>query len=209
MFSNSSTVILLYRNAICLVWTSCFWISYALLFISMYFICLPYHVLFFTLKCCSSGLLQCHLSFPIIHAYVALVFFCMYSASIQFNIQVVFLHCFPIVSLALTSYSLGPDYKSQKWIQLDVSKTKIRLDPSIYFRMEGIHVNMSCLSILQYLFHLFCSMFYNWSTILLYKACKGKTAMLESEGLQTRSLQKIQMPGDKKQTQFFIDAALA
>ena len=90
MFSNSSTVILLYRNAIYLVWTSCFWISYALLFINMYFICLPYHVLFFTLKCCSSGLLQCHLSFPIIHAYVALVFFCMYSASIQFYIQVVF-----------------------------------------------------------------------------------------------------------------------
>ena len=76
MLSNSSTVILLYSNAICLVWTSCFSISYALLFISMYFICLPYHVIFFTLKCYSSGLLQCHVSLPIIHAYVALVFFC-------------------------------------------------------------------------------------------------------------------------------------
>ena len=43
---------------------------------------------------------------------------------------------------------------SQKWIKLDVSRTEIRLDQSIYFRMEGIHVNMSCLSILQYLFHL-------------------------------------------------------
>ena len=98
---------------------------------------------FFTLQCCSSGLLQCHLSFPIIHAYVALVFFCMYSSSIQFYIQVVFLHCFPIVSLALTSYSLHPDYMSHKWIKLDVSRTEIHLDPSIYFRMEGIHVNMS------------------------------------------------------------------
>src|SRR5215216_3365870 len=29
---------------------------------------------FFTWKCCSSGLLQYHLSFPIIHAYVALLF---------------------------------------------------------------------------------------------------------------------------------------
>ena len=33
--------------------------------------------------------------------------------------------------------------------------------------------------------------------------------MLESEGLQTRSLQKIQMPGDNKQTPFFIDTAPA
>ena len=104
---------------------------------------------FFTLKCCSSGLLQCHLSFPIIHTYVALVFFCKYSASIQFYIQVVFfLHCCHGVSLALTSYSLRPDYMSQKWIKLDISRTEIRLDPSIYFQMEGIHVNMSCLSIL-------------------------------------------------------------
>ena len=100
MFSNSSTVILLYRNAICLVWTSCFWISYALLFISMYFICLPYHVFSFTLKCCSSGLLQCHLSFPIIHAYVALVFFCMYSTIIQFYIQLVF---FTLLSCRISS----------------------------------------------------------------------------------------------------------
>ena len=45
--------------------------------------------------------------------------------------------------------------------KLDASRTEIRLDPSIYFWMEGIHVNMSCLSILQYLFHLCCSMFYN------------------------------------------------
>lgn len=113
---------------------------------------IPY---FFTLKCCSSGLLQCHLSFPIIHAYVALVFFCMYFASIQFYIQLVFfLFCYPVVSLALTSYSLRPDYMSRKWIKMDVSRTKICLDPSIYFWMEGIHVNMSCPSILQYLFHL-------------------------------------------------------
>src|SRR3989337_1832774 len=79
----------------------------------------------------------------------------MYSAIIQFYIQLVFfLLCCPVVSLALTSYSLCPDYMSQKWIKMDVSRTEIRLDTSIYFRMEGIHVNMSCLSILQYLFHL-------------------------------------------------------
>src|SRR3989337_4415001 len=89
MFSNSSTVILLYRNAICLVRTSCFSISYAFA-IHQYVLHLStIPCSFFTLKCCSSGLLQCHLSFPIIHAYVALVFFCMYSASIQFYIQVV------------------------------------------------------------------------------------------------------------------------
>ena len=34
-------------------------------------------------------------------------------------------------------------------------------------------------------------------------------AMLESEGLQTRSLQKIQTPGDNKPTPFFIDTAPA
>ena len=34
-------------------------------------------------------------------------------------------------------------------------------------------------------------------------------AMLESEWLQTRSLQKIQMPGDNKPTPIFIDTALA
>ena len=33
--------------------------------------------------------------------------------------------------------------------------------------------------------------------------------MLESEGLQTRSLQKIQMSGDNKRTPFFIDTAPA
>ena len=33
--------------------------------------------------------------------------------------------------------------------------------------------------------------------------------MLESEGLQTRSLQKIQTPGDSKPTPFFIDATPA
>ena len=33
--------------------------------------------------------------------------------------------------------------------------------------------------------------------------------MLESEGLQTRSLQKIQTPGDNKPTPFFIDTAPA
>ena len=33
--------------------------------------------------------------------------------------------------------------------------------------------------------------------------------MLESEGLQTRSLQKIQMPGDNKPTPFFIDTSPA
>ena len=34
-------------------------------------------------------------------------------------------------------------------------------------------------------------------------------AMLESERLQTRSLQKIQTPGDNKPTPFFIDTAPA
>ena len=34
-------------------------------------------------------------------------------------------------------------------------------------------------------------------------------AMLESEGLQTRSLQKIQMLGDNKPTPVFIDTTLA
>ena len=38
---------------------------------------------------------------------------------------------------------------------------------------------------------------------------QGETAMLESEGLQTRSLQKIQTPGDNKPTPFFIDTAPA
>ena len=33
--------------------------------------------------------------------------------------------------------------------------------------------------------------------------------MLESEGLQTRSLQNIQMPGDNKPTPVFIDTAPA
>ena len=33
--------------------------------------------------------------------------------------------------------------------------------------------------------------------------------MLESEGLQTRSLQKIQTPGDSKPTPVFIDTAPA
>ena len=33
--------------------------------------------------------------------------------------------------------------------------------------------------------------------------------MLESKGLQTRPLQKIQTPGDNKLTPFFIDTALA
>ena len=33
--------------------------------------------------------------------------------------------------------------------------------------------------------------------------------MLESEGLQTRSLQKIQTPGDSKPTSVFIDTAPA
>ena len=33
--------------------------------------------------------------------------------------------------------------------------------------------------------------------------------MLQSEGLQTRSLQKIQMPGDSKPTPVFIDTAPA
>ena len=66
----------------------------------------------------------------------------------------VFLLCCPVVSLALTPYSLRLDYMLPKWIKKDVSRTEIRLDPFIFFRMEGIHVNMSCLSILQYLFHL-------------------------------------------------------
>ena len=33
--------------------------------------------------------------------------------------------------------------------------------------------------------------------------------MLESEGLQTRSLQKIKTPGDNKPTPIFIDTSLA
>ena len=107
---------------------------------------------FFTLKCCSSALLQCHLIFPIIHVYVALVI------SVHWHIVLhstsLFLLCCPVVSLALTPYSLRTDYMLLKWIKKDVSRTEIRLDPSIFFRMEGIHVNMSCLSILQYLFHL-------------------------------------------------------
>ena len=131
MFSNSSTVILLYHNAICLVWTSCFWISYALLFISMYFFCLPYH-LFFTLKWCSSGLLQCHLSLPIIHAYVALVFFCMYSTSIQFYIQVVFFT--PLSCRIPSSYTVLPPsgLHVSEMDKKDVSRTEIRLDPSLF-----------------------------------------------------------------------------
>ena len=36
-----------------------------------------------------------------------------------------------------------------------------------------------------------------------------KRAMLESEGLQIRSLQKIQTPGDSNPTQVFIDTARA
>ena len=54
-----------------------------------------------------------------------------------------------------------------------------------------------------------CRMFYNLSTIFLYKACKGKTTMLESEELQTRPLQKIQTPGDNKPTPVIIDTAPA
>ena len=99
---------------------------------------------FFTLKCCSSALLQCHLSFPIIHVYVALVF----------SVCIPLAYSFTFVFLALTPYSLRLDYMLPKWTKKDVSRAEIRLDPSIYFRMEGIHVNMSCLSILQYLFHL-------------------------------------------------------
>ena len=109
---------------------------------------------FFTLKWCSSGLLQCHLSFPIIHAYVALVFFYMYSTSTQFYIQVVF---FTLLSCRIpSSYTILPPsgLHIAEMDKKDVSRTEIRLDTSIYFRMEGIHVNMSCLSILQYLFHL-------------------------------------------------------
>ena len=92
---------------------------------------------FFTLKCCSSALLQCHLSFPIIHMYVALVISVRIPLAYSFRFN-----------------SLRPDYMLPKWIKKDVSRTEIRLDPSIFFRMEGIHVNMSCLFILQYLFHL-------------------------------------------------------
>ena len=38
---------------------------------------------------------------------------------------------------------------------------------------------------------------------------QGEDAMLESEGLQTRSLQMIQTPGDSKPTPVFIDTAPA
>ena len=109
---------------------------------------------FFTLRCCSSALLQCHLSFPIIHVYVALVISVRIPLAYSFKFNSDFLLCCPVVSLALTPYSLRPDYMLPKWIKKDVCRTEIRLDPSIFFRMEGIHVNMSCLSILQYLFHL-------------------------------------------------------
>ena len=144
------------------------------------------------------------------HTHVCcLSFSCTYSASIQFYIQLVL---FTVLSCRIpSSYTILPPsgLHVAEMDKKDVSITEICLDPSIFFRMEGIHVNMPCLSILQNLFHLCCSMFYNWSTILLYKACKGKTTMLQSEGLQTRSLQKIQTPGDNKPTPFFIDTAPA
>ena len=119
----------------------------------MYFICLPYHVFYIEV------MFQCSIAmpsqFPNHTRVCCLSYFYTYSASIQFYIQLVFfLLCCPVVSLALTLYSLRPDYMLPKWIKKDVSRTEIRLDPSIYFQMEGIHVNMSCLSILQYLFHL-------------------------------------------------------
>ena len=44
----------------------------------------------------------------------------------------VFLLCCPVVSLALTPYSLRPDYMLPKWIKKDVSRTEIHLDPSIF-----------------------------------------------------------------------------
>ena len=110
---------------------------------------------FFTLKWSSSALLQCHLIFPIIHVYVALVISKCIALAYSFTLKTsVFLLCCPVVSLALTPYSLRPDYMLPKLIKKDVSRTEIRLDPSIFFRMEGIHVNMSCHSILQYLVHL-------------------------------------------------------
>ena len=113
-----------------------------------------YHTMFFTLKYCSSALLQCHLIFPIIHVYVALVI----SVRIPLAYSFTFNQCFFVVLSCRipSSYTilLRQDYMLPKWIEKDVSRTEIRLDPSIFFRMEGIHVNISCLSILQYLFHL-------------------------------------------------------
>ena len=38
---------------------------------------------------------------------------------------------------------------------------------------------------------------------------QGEDGYVRTEGLQTRSLQKIQMPGDNKPTPFFIDTAPA
>ena len=109
---------------------------------------------FFTLKCCSSALLQCQLSFPIIHMYAALFF----SVRIPLAYSFTFNYCF----FAVLSYRIPSSYTIlppsglhvAEMDKNDVSRTEIRLDPSIFFRMEGIHVNMSCLSILQYLFHL-------------------------------------------------------
>ena len=114
-----------------------------------------YHTMFFTLKCCSSALLQCHLSFPIIHMYVALVI----SARIPLAYSFTFNQCFfAVLSCHIpSSYTILPPsgLHVAEMDKKDVSRTEIHLDPSIFFRMEGIHVNMSCLSILQYQFHLY------------------------------------------------------
>ena len=89
--------------------------------------------------------------------------FCMYSASIQFYIQLVlFLLCFPVVSIALTPYSLRPDYMLPKWIKKDVSRTEIRLDPSIFFPDGG----NTCQYVMPFyssvpIPSLCCCMFYN------------------------------------------------
>ena len=57
----------------------------------------------------------------------------------------VFLPCCPVVSLALRSYSLRPDYMLSKWIKKDVSRCILVLDTSLfihfddkYFRTEGV-----------------------------------------------------------------------
>ena len=161
MFSNSSTVILLYRNAICLIWTSSFWISYTLLFISKYFICLPYHV-FFTLKCCSTSLLQHHLSSPIIHAYVVFMVFCTYSSyhTILHSSSVFF----AVLSCRIpSSYTILPPSRLHiaEMDKKDVSRTKIRLDPSIF--SDG---GNTCQYVMPFYYSvpipsLCCRMFYN------------------------------------------------
>ena len=118
-----------------------------------YFIYLPYHVFLHS----SAVLVLCCNAILVSQSYTCMLpqfFMYVFRQHTVLHSTSVFLLCCPVVSLALTPYSLRPDYMLPKWIKKDVSRTEIRLDPSIFFRMEGLHVNMSCLPILQYLFHL-------------------------------------------------------